>query len=91
MIACLEHGKGYNGAFEVFPASERVAKRLEKELGREPSNYYQTDWDFPGLARELGWRGPSSRSEWSEVSQAGDWLHDNVGRRFRVSAEFFGY
>lgn len=55
MIVQLEHGQGTNSTFEVFPVSERVARKLKRQLGREPEVFVQTDWDYPSLAQSLGW------------------------------------
>ena len=37
---------------------------VTKESGEQPSLYYQNDYDFPGLARDLGW-------DMAEVQQRG--------------------
>ena len=42
------------GTYELTPANKRIARKLEKQTGHE-SVLFQTDWDFPGLARTLGW------------------------------------
>lgn len=41
-------------AYELFYANKRLARKYEKETGHE-SILIQTDWDFPSLARSLGW------------------------------------
>lgn len=48
------------GTYLLMPVSRRVRRRLEKETG-EDSVLFQTDWDFPGLARDLGWNGKVGR------------------------------
>ncbi len=40
--------------YELCPASKRTARRLKKATGSE-TVLFQTDWDFPGLAQNLGW------------------------------------
>lgn len=49
-----------HGAWFLYPVSRRLRKRYEKETGNE-SVIFQTDWDFPGLARTMGWNGKIGR------------------------------
>lgn len=46
--------------FELTPVNKRLARKQELATGEE-SALFQTDWDFPGLARSLGWRGKIGR------------------------------
>lgn len=46
--------------YALIPCNKRLAKKIERETGDE-SVIFQTDWDFPGLARSLGWRGKVGR------------------------------
>src|SRR3989337_1069990 len=41
-------------AYTVTPVNKRVAKKL-KDITGESSLLFQTDWDYPFLARNLGW------------------------------------
>lgn len=41
--------------FELTPINRRLAQKQYKATGEE-SVLFQTDWDLPGLARDLGWR-----------------------------------
>ena len=57
-ITQADFGLGY----ELFPKSAKLAARLRRETGKE-SVLIQTDWDFPSLARNLGWSmGPRKLS-----------------------------
>jgi len=38
----------------LIPVSKQIAKRMIHATGDE-SVYFQTDWDFPALASNLGW------------------------------------
>lgn len=46
--------------FELTPVNKRLARAQEKATGEE-SILFQTDWDFPALARNLGWSGKVER------------------------------
>lgn len=53
-LTSSDFGLGY----ELFPKSRRLARKFAQETGHE-SILVQADWDFPGLARNLGWNmGP---------------------------------
>jgi hypothetical protein len=41
-------------AYELTPVNKRIARKFEKETGNE-SVYFQSDWDYPRLAQNLGW------------------------------------
>jgi hypothetical protein len=47
-------------SYELTPANRRLAARQRQETGEE-SVLFQTDYDFPGLARNLGWSGKVGR------------------------------
>ncbi len=53
-----DFGLGY----ELFPASRRLAARYARDSGHE-SVLIASDWDFPGLARDLGWNGKLGRGD----------------------------
>ena len=83
--------------YELFPVSRRLAKRYEKATGHE-SVLFQTDWDFPGLARTLGHRPKGScahrstdgtvkceecgKTASSFIEEAVEWLDKQEGRAF---------
>lgn len=46
--------------YELTPVNRRIARKQKRETGDE-SVLFQTDWDFPGLARCLGWNGKVGR------------------------------
>ena len=46
--------------YELTPVNRRIARKQKRETGDE-SVLFQTDWDFPGLARNLGWNGKVGR------------------------------
>jgi hypothetical protein len=48
------------GTYELLPSSKRNARK-QKEASGEETVLFQTDWDYPGLARELGWNGKGGR------------------------------
>jgi len=50
LLTSADFGIGY----ELTPISKRVLVRYTRETGHE-SALIQTDWDFPSLARSLGW------------------------------------
>jgi hypothetical protein len=50
-LTSADHGLGY----ELFPVSKKVASRFRRESGNE-SVLISSDWDYPSLARNLGWR-----------------------------------
>lgn len=52
--------QGDFGTYELLPGSKREQRRMKRDTG-EKSVLFQTDWDFPGLARSLGWRGKIGR------------------------------
>jgi hypothetical protein len=54
--------RGDCGGYELLPVNKRLARRQEQENGEE-SILFQTDWDFPSLARSLGWRGKIGREK----------------------------
>ena len=56
----VQLSKGFAGTYELGPVSERRAKELEDRTGFE-TVFFQTDWDFPCLARTLGWNGKIGR------------------------------
>lgn len=43
------------GCYELTPVNRRLCRKMKRETGEE-SVLFQTDWDFPGLARDLGWK-----------------------------------
>lgn len=44
----------HHGAYRLVPVNERIARRLKQQTG-ESSVLIQLDWDYPHLARSLGW------------------------------------
>jgi len=52
--------QGDFGTYELMPVNKRLQKQLRRETGEE-TVLFQTDWDFPGLARSLGWNGKIGR------------------------------
>jgi hypothetical protein len=48
------------GTYELSPVNKATADKLEKETGSD-TILFQTDWDYPGLARSLGWKGKIGR------------------------------
>ena len=46
--------------YALAPVSRKLRKKLKKETGNEDI-LFQTDWDFPPLARNLGWNGKVGR------------------------------
>lgn len=52
ILQSSEFGLGY----ELIPKSKARAKELLEETGEE-SILVDSDWDFPGLAKSLGWNG----------------------------------
>lgn len=50
LLTSLDFCSGY----ELTPANKRMARKYEKESGNE-SRLITSDWDFPSLARDLGW------------------------------------
>lgn len=50
LLTAADFGLGY----ELTPINKRLLRRLVKAT-RSESVLFQTDWDFPGLARSLGW------------------------------------
>lgn len=52
--------QGDFGAYELGPVNKRLAAKMKRETGEE-TVLFQTDYDFPGLARNLGWRGNIGR------------------------------
>lgn len=71
---------GRHVAMKVRLDSDGVGFTLTNVATGEDA-YFQTDWDFPGLAQSLGWHG-----EESDVSGASQWLSDNAGIVFDVLA-----
>jgi hypothetical protein len=59
--------QGDFGTYELTPANKRLARKLEKDTGNE-SVLFQTDWDFPPLARTLGWNMKVKRGDKCEHS-----------------------
>lgn len=62
--------QGDFGSYELLPANKRVARKLKRETGEE-TILFQTDWDFPGLARTLGWNGKVGRERCRHSSTDG--------------------
>ena len=62
--------QGDFGTYELVPANKRIARKLEQETGSE-SILFQTDWDFPGLARSMGWNGKIGREKCQHRSTDG--------------------
>ena len=54
--------QGDFGTYELTPANKRLARKQEKATGAE-SVLFQTDWDFPPLARNLGWNMKLKRND----------------------------
>ena|SRR5579872_3113117 len=50
LLISADFGLGY----ELVPVNKRLARKYERESGHE-SVLFQSDWDYPGLARSLGW------------------------------------
>lgn len=50
------------GCYELTPVNKKIARKLKRNTGEE-SLLFQTDYDFPGLARSLGWRGKIGREK----------------------------
>lgn len=85
-------------AFELFPVSERLARKYKRESGHE-SVLFQVDWDYPSLAQTLGWmfRSPKcnhchtdgtidcpecGKTASQFIEEAHEYLNANVGRHF---------
>lgn len=49
-LSSSDFGLGY----ELTPVNKRIAAQQRKETGDE-SRLFQSDWDFPALASNLGW------------------------------------
>lgn len=52
--------QGDFGTWLLMPVSKREQKRLKRDTG-DTGVLFQTDYDFPGLARTLGWNGKIGR------------------------------
>ena len=50
LLTSADFGQGY----ELTPVNKRFARQYERETGHE-SRLFQSDWDAPGLAENLGW------------------------------------
>ena len=50
LLTSADQGLGY----ELTPVNERIAKRIREATGHA-SILIRTDWDYPGLARSIGW------------------------------------
>jgi hypothetical protein len=72
--------------YELTPANKRLAKQMADETGEE-SVLFQTDWDFPSLARELGWRGKIGRERCEHRGTDGTVTCPDCGR---TASEFIG-
>jgi hypothetical protein len=78
--------QGDFGTYELIPANKRIARRMEKETGGE-SVLFQTDWDYPGLARSLGWSGKIGRERCQHSSTDGTVTCGECGK---TASEFIG-
>ena len=58
------------GCYFLTPVNKRLAKQLEDATGND-SVIFQTDWDFPGLARTMGWNGKVGRERCQHRSTDG--------------------
>lgn len=58
------------GTYELTPVNKIIAKKLKQETGEE-SILIQTDYDFPILARNLGWNGKVGREKCKHVRTDG--------------------
>lgn len=58
--------------FTVCLTAERIGYSIATDTGgREAVVYYQSDWDFPALARSLGWSGKIRREKCSHGATDG--------------------
>ena len=71
--------QGDFGTYELVLANKRLAKQYVKETGSE-SVLFQTDWDYPGLARSLGWNGKIGRERCQHRSTDGTVTCTECGR-----------
>lgn len=56
--------------YTLTPANRRIARQLEDATGND-SVFFQTDWDFPALARTMGWNGKLGRERCQHRSTDG--------------------
>ncbi len=56
----IQLSNGDFGTYLLTPVNKRIARQVKEDTGDE-SILIQTDWDFPSLARTLGWRGKIGR------------------------------
>lgn len=54
MMRVLLTASDFNIGYELTPVNKRTAKQYKSETGDE-SRLFQSDWDFPALAQNLGW------------------------------------
>lgn len=71
--------QGDFGTYELGPANKRLARQLKRETGEE-TVLFQTDWDFPGLARSLGWNGKIGRERCNHSGTDGTVTCPECGR-----------
>lgn len=77
------------GAYMLAPTSKKTRDRLRR-AGNPASTMFASDWEWPGLARELGWRGRRGNSG-DEIARAVTWLDAHDGHVFRlVDSPYFG-
>lgn len=62
--------RGDFGTYELALVSKRATEKFKKETGNE-TILFQTDFDFPGLARSLGWNGKIKKEKCSHSSTDG--------------------
>jgi len=62
--------QGDFGTYELLPGNAKIRKELKESQGEE-TILFQTDWDYPGLARSLGWNGKISREQCQHRSTDG--------------------
>lgn len=77
------------GAYMLAPTSKKTRDRLRR-AGNPVSVMFAYDWEWPALARELGWRGCKGDSG-DEIARAVKWLDARDGHVFRlVDSPYFG-
>ena len=57
--------------YSLTPVNQRIRKKLREINDGNESVLFQTDWDFPVLARTLGWNGKVGRELCEHASTNG--------------------
>jgi hypothetical protein len=86
--------------YKLVPVSRSTAREILRGSGLSPDErhtlediimegvLYQTDLDWPSLAKDLGWDGAVPEGL-NEVPAAGDWLGDRIDNVFMVDTKLF--